>query len=462
MAMEDAEARVHVRSEWGENSQPRAIQVLHSAWRVTSGLIGHDLRASIESIDQRLVRLGPAAEAAEQETLDQLAESERDGLALLRLRGHIREAGYRHLPSRRSFALLCVAFLALVAGDWDPISTAFQVFGLSERPWIGFLKFSDPVHLAAAGSLFALLLLAHHAGIELSKAVHVLLCAVRGPADNPTAQKAPSPGGSPSAGGRGDRFTAPLGRPFGMQLIVPLVLCGGCLAAAMMVLYGVNTVRGAYLASRGVQGELAAFVEIQGGVFAAGVVMAMLLAHPFAREWADTSRRRDAALEGVREAASRFEGLLGTIAALGAQRESLIALAAHHLEVARQDTLRQAALYVRQVILSQSEPVQEELFTKDLPSLEKRTDSELRSQLIGITELLTSPSIDLAAVTRRREEIRAALARCEDSDAVSAGTEPREGTERRVSARSTGPAERDIRDSAPPRSAAASNGGSHR
>ena len=397
MAREDGNARIHAKSVWGRNTQPRGIELLHNAWRAAAGLISHDFRTQVQPLNDQMQELKPDAAASEQRVLDDLDERSEAALRLERLRQKILKAGY-HLPHWQAFLVLSAGFAALVAGDWDPISTAMQVLGLSIKPLISFLPYSDPLHLAALGALMSLLILSHHSGVRLREVLNELR----------------------QRHEKQQTFREVIGRHVELLLVVGLI----CLIPVLLVVMGVNTIRVDYLAQRHQTGELFPFLEIQAGVFAAGVVLAMCLAHPYLREWVDTLRLDRAAQRQMQASGAQFQELIGLFNRLLGQRDGLLAQAGHHFQVSRDDVLRQAVLYVRRVVLSQPEATEEELFTKDLPTLETKIGDDLKDHLIGISQLPVLAPLTTEKVINRQEELRGQLQSLREQGAAPNTTEP--------------------------------------
>jgi hypothetical protein len=282
------------------------------------------------------------------------------------------------VPSDRGNGWYVASLTALMLGDLAFIAVAFQLFGLSDRLLFGFVPYTDELHIGAAASVFALLVLAHFAGIRFREVLHQVDRRRR--ADDSALLPSPS------------WVSAGVGAAY--------------VVFAVALLGGVSAVRADYLAQMGVDAKTLSFAAIQLGVFAAALALSIAHAHPFAAEYkraataeSDAEERVDRARQQHVELVARFNGFID-------ESDALIAQAGLHARLSARDTIRQAYLYMRRVQLSQPELTTEQLFPEDVPQPEHPDDAGLRAELLGLTGLPELERLDTAAVLQRRKELR--------------------------------------------------------
>lgn len=380
MAVEDGNNSVHDPSVWGENTAPRAIHLINATVAVLKHLVGHAFRGESLPLEVELEHAGAEANVAEQGALDDIDEEEEARREEVGLLARIRNA--KLVPPQGEDVRRYVAKLgSLVVGDLVFIALAFEVFGLSDRPLLGFVPFSSELHIAALSSVLALLFLAHFAGEELKTISHV----------NRRRREEPT-GGIASAGA-------------GAYVYAATWILG---AAAVLV--GISAVRETYLAAEGVEAHTEIFAAIQSGVFLAALALSISHAHPFAREWARVSHWVRRTTGQSERSAARHAKLVAHVNGIVDRRLALLAMAAQHARLGEVDAARQILLYVRRTQLSQPEPVGERLFPKQLPDAEHEDDTELTGLLIGIAKQPEFERLDTDTVTQRREQMRQMLA----------------------------------------------------
>ena len=394
MAVEDGNASIHDESVWGENTEPRVIQLLHSTVDVLRHLVGHAFREEALPLEVELEREIPDANGAEQEALDDIEDEEEARREESRVGKKTREEGLSR-PQREDVRRYVAKLGALVLGDLVFIAVAFQVFGLSDKLLLGFIPFSSELYFAALSSVLALLFLAHHGGEELKLISHT------------NHRRRDTPKGEIPAPGIGTRIYA-----------------GVWIAGGALVLGGISVVRETYLVDKGVDAHTEVFVAIQAGAFLAALAISISHAHPYAREWARVTHWVRRTVQQSRRSAARHALLVSHVNGLIDRRLALLAMAAQHARLGETDAARQALIYMRRTQLSQPEPVGERLFPADLPALRPPRDKDLEGMIRGIAEQPRFERLSTDAVTGRRGELRqtiAALRERDDPDRNGAG-----------------------------------------
>jgi hypothetical protein len=382
-AIEDGNAAVHNPAIFGENTAPRVIEIINHAHDTDAGLIAHDYRGCVQPVAEKLEIALPEAKSAEQDVLDGLERERQTREKRIRLRHKI-EADGLHVLHTFAFAWLVLAMAGLFFGDLPIISLGFQVLGLSDKPIIPGVAFSDELHLAALASVTALLILAHIAGHKLRLVVH----------DLERRRKATT-----------DEVKLELPRPSRMAMGIGV----GCVLSALFLLDGVSAIRVDYLRQRGIAAQSAAFIAIQIGVLSAALLLSYLHAHPYKREWADITREDKKVTAQARAKEQTHVSLVGKVNGLIDLLDTVEAQAGHHVGVSASDARRQGQLYPRRVTLSQPEPTIERLFPETLPEPTVRVSEDLAKFLIGVAPLPKFERLDTSAVLKQREEIRVEL-----------------------------------------------------
>lgn len=387
-ASEDGNASVHDPAMWGANTSPRIVDVLNAGHDSTVSLIAHRLREDSQEIVQRIEAAVPQARTAEQATLTALDTERAASIALLMLRYTITGAGLA-LPSKQAWWRLAVPLFLLFVGDWAIVTVAFQVFGLSDRPWLPGVGFTDDLHLAALTSVLLLVFLAHGAGDKLRRVAHT--CERRRLV-------------------RDQEVRNTLPRPSLIDLAIIVV----CLLVALWVLVGLGTIRANYLLTQGIPAETTPFLALQIGVLTAALYLSFRHAHSYAEEWTETERRLLETRRSRAEAQHAFDTLVGSINADIDLLDAFLAQAGHHAQVDESNVRRQASLYVRRDILSQPEPTEEQLFPDALPAPTSAEPDGLTARLLGVTAMPTFSKLDPEPVVTRQQDIRDELRELED------------------------------------------------
>jgi len=387
-AAEDGNAAVHDPALWGENAQPRFLDVLNEGHATGRELIGHTFRSDTQQVVGRIETGVPQALSREQkalEAIDGQRSAERDELVL---RYTIIRAGLP-LPNPRAVWQLTASLLLLFVGDWAIVTVAFQVLGLSDRPWVPGVGFTDELHLAALTSVMLLVFLAHAAGDKLRRMAQAY--ERRRTAASAEARQA-------------------LPRPSLFDALIFVV----AVTTATLALWGLSAVRVAYLATQGIPSQAAPFLALQVGVLVAAVYLSYRHAHPHAEEWSQQRRATHRARIRTEECIGTLDEQVGQVNTDVDQLDTLLAQAGHHVRADAANARRQGPLYVRRALLAQPEPTTSTLFPRQLPAPAELEDTELARMLIGVGSLPQFTKLDTAKVTARREEVRRELRQLED------------------------------------------------
>jgi hypothetical protein len=345
MAAEDGSKELFTQS-WGpDNHFPRVAAANVHAAGVAGHLIGHQLFGALNGVQMRLEDIEARAATLIAATLAQMKRLGRTRCRRDDVERKIRDEDLALPDTRRRRFLQEVGWLTVLAvGDMLLISLAFQLFGLSDKPLLGFLPFSE-LQLAASTAIAALQVLARITGHRMKRCLHLFVVSVRD-----------WEGGT--SGERRGRIA---------QLAETGVQCLGGLLGLGVLLFGLNAVRSRYLASVGIDGQGTSFLLIQLGIAAAGVLIAAHYAHPYDEEWRSVS-------ETAAEASAALDGQVAELTALKSAHSSLIRehenAKSRYLEwegATNRNVERQNELYARGVILSQPEPTTERLFDDELP-----------------------------------------------------------------------------------------------
>ena len=382
-AVEDGQAAVHNPSRFGENTHPHAIDIVNAGHDSNAGLIAYAYRDAVQTTSSELEFDVPKAKSAEQNAYAALEMWRRSQIGLMRLRHELESRGLP-VPSARSMWWLIGGIVLLFGGETALISVGYQVFGLSDKPFIPLVSATDELHLAAYASVTALLIAAHVAGHKLRLISHDVEQRRLAVTDDAKA-KLPKPS------------------TFGGALI------GVCIIGAGVILGGLSAIRADYLREQGVNAQSLPFVAIQVGIFAAAVFLSYTHAHPYGKQWAAQFREATNAEKTWKSAETILNDIVGAVNTNIDLCETLLAQAGHHVGISASDARRQASMYVRRTILSQPEPTLGRLFPSELPQPTTRSGLELGQYLVGITSVPVFEKFSTDGLAKRCEEIRAEL-----------------------------------------------------
>jgi hypothetical protein len=429
-------ASIHDNDLWGPNADQ--LHLLHEAMaagEVNAHLIGHETRATLADLYREVEHALVHAQDVEQRAFADTDEHTLAAVEREELGQRIKDEGLAFPHWIAHSLLYALALLGLVFGDLTFIATAFQIFGLSDAQLFGFIPFSDPLHVAASASVGALVVLAHVAGKRLREVGHDVDRRRRA-SDPNVRERLPAP----------SWFSA--------------VIAFACIAGAGGLLTGIAMVRVGYLAATGVNAQAWSFALIQAGVFLAALALAIGHAHPHGREWIDLSRRTARAAKQMLASSAAHAETVGRVNALIDQGNAILAQAGHHLGASTADVARQIARIGWMMPLYQPEPVSENRLLPDaLPQPEELSRPETAAFLIGITGLPVISRVSTDRVTQHREKARALIERlrmarvktrwpddAEPDESAPGSPRPEAGSEL-------------IGLTAPPATAAATNGG---
>lgn len=398
-ATEDGQAGVLDPALVGQNSHMHAGDLLVGGHEAATSVIGHQLRYGVLGVVDRLNAEQPWVDAAGRRALAAIAEFLSAGRRLALHEARMLAAGLP-LPTRKDFLVLAASLLALFVGDWALIAMGFQLFGLSDTPWIPGIGFTDDLHLAAVSSVAFLVVLGDKAGDQLRRIQHPL----------ELRRKAP----------KAARSQLPWPAPFdGFWLLV-------CLGVGVTGLYALSAIRASYLVDLGVDPNSAAFFWIQAAIFTAAVALGYAHANPDAKMYRSLKAKHEVADAGMGGAVTEYVDSVGSFNAGIDQLDAIVAAAGHHVDADGANTDGQLARYKRRYLLAQLEPAQDALFGEGAHELTRQyRDGELLARLAGVTALprftKLSASTVLGAQATAVEKLSALRARLDQREIDALG-----------------------------------------
>lgn len=377
-ATEDGKSGILDPAIVGVNSHLHSVDGLVDAHASACGVIAHDTRGDIQTIDEDLeaqTLVFASDEAAAREANSKYEAAERQRIVQ---RAFMKKLNLP-VPSKKAFLLLAVALIGLFVGDWGLITLGYQVLGLSDDPWIPGVAFTDDLHLAAFSSVFALVILGHGVGDRLRRIEHALN--IRSQADEPERDRLPMPA------------------PFDFVWLTI------CLLGALAGLTALSHIRSEYLKALGSSTGGLAFFAIQFVILLAAIALGLHHANPEARHWATVEKEATAAAADLLAAVETVNATGSRLNAGIDRREAILALAGHHINTDAANVGVQASAYKRRYLLSQLEPAQEKLFGEHKATREF-SDAQLLDWITGITPLPTFKKVTTANVMADLEKTR--------------------------------------------------------
>ena len=383
MAATSGGASINDNSIWGGNAdQVRVVEELNAAGAVRDHLIGHAVRTSLSAVSDDLAKAIPAARRTESSAMEAVDERKLTQIEQEHLRQRIKREGLGFPHWMAHTLYYCLGLLALVFGDLAFIATAYELFGLSDAKLFGAIPYTDELHIGASASVLALVVMAHVAGKQLRAVLHDH---DRRRREHDSAKHALLPEPSRTA----------------------MSICGVCTVVAIVLLWGIASIRTGFLAQKGIDAQALAFAAIQLGIFAAAIALAMVHAHPYGRAWIDQNRllrrstdQMDESCEAHDDQVARVNGLLG-------HADTLLAQAGHHLGASRRDVMRQVARLAWVAQIHYPEPVAEyQLLPDELPLPDSSDDATTLAFLLGIADGPRGERMSTERVNAHREAAR--------------------------------------------------------
>jgi hypothetical protein len=394
MAAEDGHSQVHVPSLWGDNTEPGTIHVIAAAHGSQQQLIAHSAREKTQTIAVAIeagLQKFPSAIAVATRATDRWVAAE---IARLALSERLR-ALHLSRPDRWAPLKTTIWLIALFCGDEALIAVAYQVLGLSDRPWVPGWGITDDLHLAALASVIGLVILADLAGARL----HDLEI------DAEVRRRIPD-----------EKLRAELPKP--SRFVVGMVV--SVAAAAVLVVLGVGIIRIQYLVDIGSSASAVPFLMIQLGIFCAAVAVGYRYHHPLARQVRAVESGADQKARELNAAVSAADILGGEVNADIDAYDTTIAQAGQHILADLGNVERGVWLAVRRTILAQPEATVERMFPAELPLPTTPSSSDLLETLTGVKPFLTFVKVStqtlhehLAKAQTRLRELEAAIAYAE-------------------------------------------------
>ncbi len=344
LASEDGAAQLFT-SAWGSSESNRdlhAVDAINDGAAVSAGLVSHTLHGELPELERKLESLVCEVPLAEHEVfvgIDECEVAEDDV-------DHVQQKcgdGGLPVPDTRWQRTIgeIVALAVLGIGDLYFSATAFQIFGLSDKP-LGWLPFNE-LQLASSSVVAAMLMLTRLAGHFARSAAHTLSRRSEGDVKG----RAPVP-----------RRWAWIVAAFGILAV----------SGAVVVLLGLSEVRAAFLALSGVAAQTGPFLLIQAGVATAGFVLSFSVAHPFEDEWRSARGRLTRAQRALHRSCGVLSDVVAGFNATLRERNGLLCQFRDWTMATVDDAARKGHVYARRAMLAQPEPVVTEMFPNGLPA----------------------------------------------------------------------------------------------
>jgi hypothetical protein len=386
-AIEDGQAGILDTSMVGKNSHPHAVDQLVEGQDAATGVVAYDLRDTVQGAAEQLNRQQEEVNKTEAETVEAIDEHTSATRQMLVQRQKMRAAGLP-VPGRKHFLYPVLQLLLLFLGDWGLLALGFQIMGLSDRPWIPLLAFTDDLHLAALSAVVALVFLGHIVGGHVRRIEHAL--EVRRQSGD-------------------DRDDLP------KPAVFDYIWAGAAFATAVAGMICLSDIRAEYLNAMGVDANFWAFVGVQFLILAAAIGISFAHANPEAEKWKAIDKALEASTVKRNRTVGSHIAAVGNFNAIIDRRLADIAQAGHHVSTDAANARGQIAAYKRRYILSQMEPAQEQLFADHLKTKDY-LDQELLRRLTGITpfpvfsKAITQKVMDaLAAALKEVSTLRAQI-----------------------------------------------------
>jgi hypothetical protein len=355
-ATEDGEAGSLDPLHVGKNSHPHAVDHLVEGHEAAVGVIGYDLRETVQSRDELLNRELEEVNRTEAEALEAIDEHT-SALRQLLVQSQKMRAARLPAPGPRSFLRLLLLLLLLFVGDWGLLALGFQIMGLSDRPWIPGVAFTDDLHFAALSAVVALIFLGHIVGGHVRRIEHAF--EVRR-----------------QAGERNrDNFPKPAIFDYVWTVVTFATAVGGMIA--------LSSIRAEYLTAIGVDANSSAFVGVQFLILTAAIGISFAHANPESAMWRSVEQGLNAATVKRDQAVGNHTTAVGDLNYMVDRRLADIAQAGHHVHADAANVRGQVAAFKRRYILAQLEPAQEQLFREHLNTTGYQ-DGELLERLTGV------------------------------------------------------------------------------
>lgn len=381
-AHEDGQAAVLDPAVVGVNSHPHAIDALTHGHDAAVGVIGHDSRGDLHRIDHALAGDLAAFTVSEQAALEANGRHEAAERQKILKEQQLTARGLT-IPVRYGTAVLGAGLGLLFGGEWALNALGFQQFGLSDRPWLAGLGFTDELHWAALSAVLAIIILGELAGTRL-RTIEYLQGVYRG------------------ATGAQRRQVHP-------PALTDYLLLAGFALGAVAGVVSLSMMRSSYLREQdsAASGGLA-FFGVQLVILLAAMALGYWHHHPEAAAWKSIAGNAATALRARDTTLQEHTATVHRINAAIDQRQAVLAQAGHHVRTDAANVNVQHALYKRSYLLAQPEPATDALFGDHLtPSAP--ADADLLATLIGITALPVVAKVTTDRVTAALEASRARL-----------------------------------------------------
>jgi hypothetical protein len=380
-AIEDGQGGVLDPAAVGVNSHPHAIDGLVDGHDAATGVISHDTRGELQAVDAPLEAEVLNFESTKADALKANSEYEAAERERILQERRMRVTGLP-IPSRRATIILIASMIGLFAGDWGLITLGYQVLGLSDRPWVSFIGFTDDLHLAAFSSVFALVVLGEVVGDRLRRVEYAL--ENRRQAEETERDKLPKPAAF-------DFFWLAV-----------------CLIGALCGLAALSHIRSEYLKAMGADTRGLAFFGIQLVILLAAIALGFAHANPEAKRWKSVDTKATHAETQRTTAVVAHTDSGSYINAASDERQAIIAKAGHHINTDAANVHLQTSAYKRRYVLSQLEPAQEQLFGEHKTPAEYK-DGELLARIIGVTTIPDFTKVNTEVVMDALEKTRIKL-----------------------------------------------------
>ncbi|SOD73509.1 hypothetical protein SAMN05892883_2802 [Jatrophihabitans sp. GAS493] len=388
---EDGTTGILNREIVGDNAEPHFPSQLTAEHGAARHVIGHAMRATVQAIAATLSMLLPAIKVEREQAFSAIDSHKSALKKQIVTKAEFAASGVTISPVQRRW-VVALMLIALFAGDWTLIAVGFQLFGLSDHPWIPGVGFFDDLHIAAISSVVALVLLGGRAGVRLGRIEYDLHRRGKTAKD--------------------ERDALPR-HPWHDWAF--LVLWFGTALAALLAL---AAIRSEYLTQNGIDANGAAFIALQLAIFGAAIAVGHAHApHPEVEMWrarlaevdttvTETGDEQQATLDAYSASIGRYNAEVRHL-------KSEVAQSGHHVGTDGQSVLSQQYAYLRRYILSQpgDQIATESILASEFDEIAEDTKSELLEFLTGVTplpefKLLTTQSLEQALANARAEVSR--------------------------------------------------------
>lgn len=329
--------------EWGDNTEVRTVEVIIESGRVAEGIVRHSLHSGLAGIERRLEELKPRYLGLLEAVLSffaRLKTARQDEEKIARLCAE--EGLSLPLHSLRRLLLELTGLGLVGVGDLYFLSSAFEIFGLSNGRALSFLPLSQ-LEVAAISVVVAMLVLSRIGGHLLRGLSHL--------AERHSLAR---------------RDDLPEAEGLRVCLMTKVGALAVVLGGLITLVIGLAQVRATYFHNALIAVPNSLFYLIQVGVVVAAVAMSYAMAHPYDSEWRSVSWRLFVEGRSFRRSYGALAALVGSYNALLRERASYILTHEDWSLSLAAEVRRLVVLAARAYLIGQPEPTERHLI-ENLP-----------------------------------------------------------------------------------------------